>query len=271
VDDDGVLLTPAAMAAVDRAAIASGLPGPWLMENAGRAVTRAVTARFPPVPTLVLCGPGNNGGDGFVVARRLAAAGWPVRLASLVEPGRLRGDAAWAAGLWRGPVEEVRPEGLEGAALVVDALFGAGLDRPLAGVALATVERLAGSTGVPVVAVDVPSGVHGGTGEVMGAAPAARLTVTFCRLKPGHLLLPGRLLMGEVLLADIGSPTRWRRRTTRGCGRTGRGCGAAACAFAARSTTSTPSGTRSSWAGRRSARAPPGSRRGRPCDPARGW
>ena len=204
--DDGILLTPAAMAGVDRAAIASGLPGPWLMENAGRAVVRAITARFPPGPTLVLCGPGNNGGDGFVVARRLAAAGWPVRLASLAEPERLKGDAAWAAGLWRGTAEEVRPEALAGAGLVVDALFGAGLDRPLEGAALAVVERLAASGEAPVVAVDVPSGIHGGTGEVMGAAAPARLTVTFCRLKPGHLLLPARLLMGEVVLADIGIP-----------------------------------------------------------------
>ncbi len=94
---DGILLSPTAMAAVDRAAIAAGLPGPLLMENAGRAVTRAITARFPPQPTLILCGTGNNGGDGFVLARRLAAAGWPVRVAALVERQRLKGDAAWAA------------------------------------------------------------------------------------------------------------------------------------------------------------------------------
>lgn len=204
-DGDGILLTPAAMAAVDRTAIASGLPGPRLMERAGRAVVRALTARFPPVPTLVLCGPGNNGGDGFVVARRLRAAGWPVRLACLVAKDRLRGDAAWAAGSWDGPVEAVAAEGLADAGLVVDALFGAGLDRPPEGAALVTIERLAAS-GVPVVAVDVPSGVHGGTGEVLGRAAPARLTVTFCRLKPGHLLLPARLLMGEVVLADIGIP-----------------------------------------------------------------
>jgi NAD(P)H-hydrate epimerase len=202
---DGILLSPVAMAAVDRAAIAAGHRGPWLMENAGRAVTRAITARLPPQPTLILCGPGNNGGDGFVVARRLAEAGWPVRVAALVGPDRLKGDAAWAASSWKGPVEPVAVEGLDGAELVVDALFGAGLDRPLTDQALAVVEHLLQGSR-PVVAVDVPSGVHGGTGAILGAAPRACCTVTFCRLKPGHLLLPGRLHMGEVVLADIGVP-----------------------------------------------------------------
>jgi len=202
---DGILLPPAAMAAVDRAAIAAGRPGPWLMENAGRAVTRAITARMPPQPVLVLCGPGNNGGDGWVVARQLARAGWPVRVASLVPREALQGDAAWAAAAWGGVAETLSPASLDRAALVVDALFGAGLARPLEGVAAAVVAAL-GERALPVVAVDVPSGVDGATGAVLGAAPAARLTVTFCRLKPGHLLLPGRLRCGETVLADIGIP-----------------------------------------------------------------
>jgi NAD(P)H-hydrate epimerase len=199
---DGILLPPAAMAAVDRAAIAAGRPGPWLMENAGRAVTRAATARFGPTPVLVLCGPGNNGGDGWVVARQLHRAGWPVRVASLVPRESLKGDAAWAAAAWDGPVEAVGPAGLEGTGLVVDALFGAGLARDLEGAARETVAALA-TRGLPVVAVDVPSGVDGATGAVLGAAARAVLTVTFCRLKPGHLLLPGRDLCGETVLADI--------------------------------------------------------------------
>ena len=202
---DGLLLPPAAMAEVDRAAIAAGRPGPWLMENAGRAVARAIMARYGARRTLVLCGPGNNGGDGWVVARLLHRAGWPVRAATLVPTGSLKGDAAQAAARWHGPAEDVTPRSLEGAELVVDALFGAGLARPLEGTALAVVEALAGHR-APVVAVDVPSGLDGATGAVLGSAPQAALTVTFCRLKPGHLLLPGRLLCGRTVLADIGVP-----------------------------------------------------------------
>ena len=200
---DGILLPPDAMAAVDRAAMAAGRPGPWLMENAGRAVTRAITARYAPCPVLVLCGPGNNGGDGYVVARQLARAGWPVRVASLVERAALKGDAAWAAAAWDGPIGPLAVTGLAGAGLIVDALFGAGLARPLAAQAPAVIAALAGRR---VVAVDVPSGVDGASGAVLGIAPAAELTVTFCRLKPGHLLLPGRLRCGMTLLADIGIP-----------------------------------------------------------------
>mgnify|MGYP002148948219 CR=1 FL=1 len=113
---DGVLLPPAAMAEVDRAAIAQGLSGPWLMENAGRAVTRAITARFGVQPVLVLCGPGNNGGDGWVVARQLRRAGWPVRVASLVDRSALKGDAAWAASQWAGPCEAALPAALDSVA-----------------------------------------------------------------------------------------------------------------------------------------------------------
>src|SRR5262245_6898279 len=102
---DGVLLPPAAMAAVDRAAIATGLQGPWLMENAGRAVARAMMGRYGARRTLVLCGPGNNGGDGWVVAHLLHRAGWPVRVASLVPIEALTGDAAQAAARWTGPIE----------------------------------------------------------------------------------------------------------------------------------------------------------------------
>ena len=173
------------------------------MENAGRAVVRAITARFAPAPVLVLCGPGNNGGDGWVVARRLAAAGWPVRVASLVARDQLKGDAAAMAALWAGPVEALGPAGLRGGTLVVDALFGAGLARDLDGPARAVVEALAEGT-APVVAIDVPSGIDGATGMVRGAAPRAALTVTFGCRKPGHVLLPGRLHCGATLVAEIG-------------------------------------------------------------------
>lgn len=205
MDRRHVLLDVAQMYAADAAATAAGIPGTRLMEAAGRAVAEAVAARWRPCPVAVLCGPGNNGGDGFVAARRLAEAGWPVRVGLLGDRASLAGDAAWAASGWPGPVEPAAPSLLEGAGLAVDALFGAGLARPLAGAAAELVEALRAS-GLPVVAVDVPSGVHGDSGEVMGMAAPAVLTVTFFRRKPGHLLLPGRLPCGEIVVADIGIP-----------------------------------------------------------------
>ncbi len=209
--DSLALLSVAEMGRADAAAIAGGVPGAVLMEHAGAAVARAIRGRWGPRPVLVLCGPGNNGGDGFVAARHLAEAGWPVGLALLGEAATLRGDAAQHAGRWRRPVEpltEAVLQGgiLDGVGLVVDALFGAGLSRPLEGAARAAVEVVT-ARGLPVVAVDVPSGLSGDNGEVLGAyAFEADLTVTFFRKKPGHLLLPGRQLCGIVYVADIGIP-----------------------------------------------------------------
>lgn len=197
------LLTVAEMYRADQLAMAGGVPGPVLLDKAGRAVAEEIRRRWAPRPVVVLCGPGNNGGDGFVIARVLAADGWPVRLGLLGSREALRGDAAGAAAGWTGPVEPATPSLLEGAPLVVDALFGAGLARPLDGAALALVRAMDGLT---VVAVDVPSGVHGDSGAIVGAAPAAALTVTFFRPKPGHLLMPGRARCGEMVVADIGIP-----------------------------------------------------------------
>ena len=202
------LLTPAEMARADALTIAAGTPGIVLMEAAGRAVADAVGHRFP-VGTriLVLCGPGNNGGDGFVAARILRDRGYLVRLALLGERDRLSGDARIAAERWPGPIETADAEGLTGAFMqaraIVDALFGAGLARPLDGEAKAIVEAVNASRR-PVIAVDLPSGIDGATGRVLGAAIEAEVSVTFFRMKPGHLLLPGRLHCGKVLTADIG-------------------------------------------------------------------
>src|SRR5690348_3181257 len=199
------LLTPAQMSEADRLTIAGGGPGIELMENAGRKVADAVARRWPPQPLAVLCGPGNNGGDGFVAARLLAERGWPVRLALLGSIAGLRGDAAQAAARWPGTVEALQPAALDGAALVLDGIFGAGLARPIEGVAGAVVEAT-GERRLPVVAIDVPSGVDGASGEVRGIAPRAAVTVTFFRRKPGHLLLPGRSYCGETVVEQIGIP-----------------------------------------------------------------
>lgn len=201
------LLTVAQMYAADHAAMVAGISGPTLMEAAGRAVARAVMDLSPdrPVPVLVLCGPGNNGGDGFVAARHLEEAGWPVRVGLLGARDGLRGDAAWAAGRWDGPALPAEPGLLQGAAIIVDALFGAGLSRPLDGMALAMVRAIAAS-GRPVVAVDVPSGVNGDDGTIQGDAAPATVTVSFFRPKPGHYLYPGRGLCGRLHIADIGIP-----------------------------------------------------------------
>lgn len=202
---DYALLTPTEMAAADRAAAAAGVAGTVLMDAAGRAVAEAVMRRWSPRPVSVLCGPGNNGGDGFAAARRLAAAGWRVRVGVLGNRETLRGDAREHATRWRGEVEPLTPALLDGAGLIIDALFGAGLSRPLDGVARSVIEALI-KRRLPVVAVDVPSGLDGASGAVRGVAAPAAVTVTFFRKKPGHLLLPGRLLCGEVQLADIGIP-----------------------------------------------------------------
>lgn len=195
------VLTNAEMAKADAFAVAHGVPSLTLMENAGQAVAGAIAARFKPCPVTVLCGPGNNGGDGFVVARLLDESGFTVRVAQDVEP---KGDAAAMSEKWKGTRVALAPEALDGARLVVDGLFGAGLSRPLEGAYAQVVEAL---NDLPVAAIDVPSGLSGDTGQPLGGVVVkAMLTVTFFRKKPGHLLLPGRALCGEIVVSDIGIP-----------------------------------------------------------------
>jgi hydroxyethylthiazole kinase-like uncharacterized protein yjeF len=200
------LLTTAEMAETDRLTIAAGMPGIELMENAGRAVADAASRVLQGRRVVVVAGPGNNGGDGFVAARLLAERGHDVRVAFIGDRQRLKGNAALAAGRWRGPVEQASPGTITGQELVIDALFGAGLDREVAGLPRAMIEAM-NASGAPVVAIDLPSGVNGTTGAVMGVAVNASQTVTFFRRKIGHLLLPGRLHCGTVQVADIGIPT----------------------------------------------------------------
>ncbi len=202
------LLTTREMAEADRLAVTLGLPSLTLMDNAGAAVASTAADMVAPGSAIaVLCGPGNNGGDGFVAARHLKGRGFRVRVALLGELTHLKGDAAEMARRWHGAVEPLRPALEDDPALVIDALFGAGLSRPLDGVAAAVVSAI-NTTGRRVLAVDVPSGLDADTGEPFEVAVQAERTVTFFRRKPGHLLLPGRLLCGQVSVADIGIPDR---------------------------------------------------------------
>lgn len=200
------LLTNTEMAQADRLAISGGVAGIELMENAGAAVAEAVAGRRAPGSrVVVVAGPGNNGGDGFVAARLLAARGYELDVLLVGEADRLKGDAALAAKRWSGSIKPAEPGGLGRADIIVDALFGAGLDRPVEGLARAMIEAM-NAQGAPVVAVDLPSGINGTSGAIMGAAVKAAHTVTFFRKKPGHLLLPGRMLGGTSSVADIGIP-----------------------------------------------------------------
>jgi hydroxyethylthiazole kinase-like uncharacterized protein yjeF len=199
------VLTPAEMAEADRLTEAVGTPGFVLMQRAGAAAADAARDMAEEGEILVLAGPGNNGGDGFIAASTLRRAGRAVRVALLGERVALRGDAALAAETYDGPLEPIGPRTDFSADLIVDALFGAGLARPVEGNAARAVEA-ANAAGARILAIDLPSGIDGRTGAVQGCAIGAERTVTFFRLKPGHLLLPGRLHCGITEIAQIGIP-----------------------------------------------------------------
>ncbi len=198
-----VLLSAKEMFEAEQLAMSHGIAGLELMEAAGGGVADAVMAARRPGAALVLCGPGNNGGDGFVAARRLMAAGWRVDVALLGSRDALKGDAAVMAARWPGQVAELTPGVIADQDVIIDALFGTGLGRSLEGVAAAVVERLNAAPAF-TVAVDIPSGIDSDSGAVQGTAVAADLTVTFFARKPGHVLYPGRVHCGEVRVVDIG-------------------------------------------------------------------
>ncbi len=193
------------MTAADQAAIQAGVPGLTLMERAGRAVAMHAARLAGNRPIVVLCGPGNNGGDGYVAARYLKIRGHRVRIAALGDPASLKGDARANFRRWTGPVETLDPVVLEEGCFIIDALFGAGLQRDI-DAGTAKVLKAAEMLCLPSLAVDLPSGVNGDTGQVMGRALPAVATVTFFRKKPGHLLYPGRGLCGALHVVDIGIP-----------------------------------------------------------------
>lgn len=207
------LLPPVQMGEADRLTIASGIPGRDLMENAGKHVADAAAEMVGEgARVLVLCGPGNNGGDGFVAARLLKQAGFAVEVALFRDPEGLGGDARLAfldmisgqSGLAPILISEMDlGSRLAAADLVIDALFGAGLDRELSGPLVKIVSDI-NASGRMVLSVDLPTGINGATGEVMGVAVRAARSVTFFRLKPGHLLYPGRACSGTLVCGDIG-------------------------------------------------------------------
>ncbi|MEN3380704.1 MAG: ADP-dependent NAD(P)H-hydrate dehydratase / NAD(P)H-hydrate epimerase [Hyphomicrobiales bacterium] len=199
------LLTPNEMSACDRLTIAGGVPGIVLMEKAGRAVADAVARHPLGTRVVAVCGPGNNGGDGFIAARVLAERGYPVQVMLLGDAAALRGDAAEAAQRWGRPIGAAAPGMLSAAGVIIDALFGAGLNRAVDGVARVMIDAM-NASGAPVIAVDLPSGINGASGAVMGVAVEATESITFFRRKVGHVLLPGRLHAGAVRVADIGIP-----------------------------------------------------------------
>ena len=201
------VLTTTEMERADRLTIAAGTPGFALMMSAGQAVAKAAMDLVEEGPIVVVAGRGNNGGDGFVAAAELAARGRDVSIILLCERDSLQGDAALAARGWKYPVLPFNLQAIGKPALIIDALFGAGLNRPVKGDPLEMIEAV-NANGAPVLAVDLPSGINGTSGAVMGAAINAVETVTFFRRKPAHLLMPGRKHCGHVRVADIGIDPR---------------------------------------------------------------
>lgn len=200
------LLTAEEAREADRAAIEAGTAAKTLMENAGRAVATLIGESFSPRPCLVVCGTGNNGGDGFIVARLLKERGWPVEVAVVGGMKNIKGDAAVARQTWieaGGECPAFTPARLREKQLVVDALFGTGLNKNIDGEAETAIASI-NNCGAPVVTIDIASGVNASDGSIMGIAVRATHTVTFVRPKLGHVLLPGKAYTGTLHVFDIG-------------------------------------------------------------------
>lgn len=191
------------MRAAEAAAIESGVASAALMETAGKHVADVAMRAWTKRPVTVVCGPGNNGGDGFVAARLIADAGWPVKAALIGEREKLKGDAKLMADLYQGEIAPFSAQALDGAGLIIDAIFGTGLVRAVEGEFKAAIEAI-NAHPAPALAVDIPSGVSTDEGAVLGTAIQAARTVTFHAKKLGHLLFPGRALAGAVDVVDIG-------------------------------------------------------------------
>ncbi len=205
------VLTVDKMADADQLTIAdlisSGHAGAQLMEEAGLAVVREITKNFEGRRAVILCGPGNNGGDGFVVARHLKEAGLKVKVALLGSVNNLKDDALHMQNLWGDQIEALNPDALKDQDIIVDAIFGTGLSKEITGIVYDTL-RKANDLAAHKIAVDIPSGIKGDTGEILGIAFKADQTVTFCRKKPAHLLYPGKQYCGEIMVSDIGINAR---------------------------------------------------------------
>lgn len=201
------LLTADEMQRAEQLAIENGVASHTQMENAGRGVAEEVVRRFPRgTKVAVLCGPGNNGGDGFVAARALRERGYQVRLALLGKIEDLPTDAKEMARRWDETIEPMGLSVIETAEVLIDAIWGAGLRGPINGVPAQIIEA-ATERELPVIAVDVPSGVDMTDGRIHGIAFKANTTITFFRRKTGHILQPGRNYCGEIKVIDIGIPT----------------------------------------------------------------
>jgi len=199
------ILTTDQMYFADDLAIKSGLDSFDLMQTAGLSVAKVLRKKWSRRRVLVICGPGNNGGDGFIIASGLKNIGWPVELALLGDKQDLDNDARRASQLWKGEIQKLSIKLIDNVDLIVDALFGAGLNREVSGISREIIEII-NKKKIDCISVDIPSGINGDTGQIQGCAINANVTVTFFRKKPGHLMLPGRSKVGDLKVVNIGIP-----------------------------------------------------------------